>query len=136
MKEQATKEDRTKTASNEFEWPFEISGLGGLYEAMCRKMAKAGVLWLREHPGELAKWQEAQRRWEEETGSEYMPTSAQPRSHLEFRAAIIAASGGDCTGAMFGASAAHAVEIFRRGWDGYVAHVTAAREKAAKGGAE
>lgn len=116
--------------SAEFDWPFEISGFGGGYEARCRKMAKAGVLWLREHPGELARWRDFQRRWEKETGHEYVPRSAQPRSHVEFMDAVAAASGGDCTGAMLGASSAHAVAIFERGWDGYVAHVTAAREKA------
>ena len=47
--------------SKEFEWPFEISGFGGGYEQACRDMTKAGVLWLRKHPEELAKWRDGRK---------------------------------------------------------------------------
>ena len=114
--------------SKEFEWPFEISGFGGSYEQACRDMAKAGALWLREHPDELAKWRKASHEYRDRTGKTYTPPHIYPPSYKEFENAIVAVCD-DCTGAMFGASQGHAIAIFERGWDEYVKCVLDARNK-------
>lgn len=108
--------------TEEFDWPFEISGFGGGYEQACRDMTKAGVIWLREHPEELAKWRQASREYRERTGNNHTPPHVYPPSYREFESVIVKACD-DCTGAMYGASQGHAIAIFERGWDEYVKHV-------------
>lgn len=112
----------------EFDWPFEISGFGGGYEQACRDMAKAGALWLREHPDSLARWRGNKKEYEDKSGERYCPDSVYGPDYKDFEAAILKACD-DCTGAMFGASRGHAIAIFEKGWDAYVKEVLAARAK-------
>lgn len=112
----------------EFDWPFEISGFGGGYEQACRDMAKAGALWLREHPGELTKWRQKAEGYKRDTGARFVPESVYGESHKSYEAAILKACS-DCTGAMFGAASAHARAIFELGWDAYVEKVMSERAK-------
>ena len=116
------------TKTNEFDWPFEICGFGGGYEQACRDMAKAGAIWLREHPEELQKWRAAAKSYKEYTGRKFVPDSAYPETYKEFEAALLKPCD-DCTGAMFGASKGHAITIFEMGWDKYVEYVLEARGK-------
>lgn len=118
----------TNETTKEFVWPFEISGFGGEYENACRKMTKAGVLWLRKHPQELEKWRKASREYRERTGKEYTPPNAWPASYDDFEAAMLKPCN-DCTGAMFGASKSHAIAIFEKGWEVYCNEVLEARSK-------
>lgn len=89
----------------------EISGFGGGYEATCRAMVLAGIKWFDEHP---------------EGDPKYMGFEGVHGIILEdnedakaLTAAIIAASGGDCTGAMHQACVSHAIAYRRLGWDEY-----------------
>ena len=114
---------------NEFEWPFEISGFGGGYEAACRNMTKAGVEWLRAHPEELAKWRKVRDEFHKEFGkNKHFPPHRQLPTEKEFEDAIVKVCN-DCTGAMFGASKSHAIAIFDMGWNAYVDKVLSARAK-------
>ena len=113
--------------TNEFDWPFEISGFGGGCEQACRDMAKAAVIWLREHPGELEKWRKARDEFHKEFGENRLfPQSMMSTSEKDFQNAIVKVCD-DCTGAMFGAAKSHAIAIFELGWDNYCAKVIGAR---------
>ena len=114
--------------TKEFEWPFEISGFGGGYEQACRDMTKAGVLWLREHPDELAKWRKGRDDFEKDHPGERFPYYQRTAGEKKFEDAIVKACD-DCIGAMFGAAKGHAIAIFDMGWDAYVDNVMTAREK-------
>lgn len=113
--------------SKEFDWPFEISGIGGAYEQKCRNMTKAGVIWLREHPEELAKWRKERHEYRNRTGRYYKPTCEYGQSHKAFESAIVKAYKG-CTGEMIDASINHAISIFELGWNEYVNQVVANRK--------
>lgn len=116
------------STTKEFEWPFEISGFGGGYEQACRDMAKAGALWLREHPEELAKWRKGRDEFKKDNPGRPFPPNLQMASEKDFEAAILKACN-DCTGAMFAYSKGHAIGIFERDWDAYVEDVMKARAK-------
>lgn len=113
----------------EFDWPFEISGFGGGYEAGCRCMTIAAVNWLRNNPTALEDWNSAVKTWKEKNPDKsYCPNSIYPASYAEFDKALTDACP-DCTGAMFGAAVSHAKYIFKNGWDNYVQSVLEARNK-------
>jgi len=132
MRDGKTKPDRklaskVRKDAGEFKWPFEISGFGGGYEAACRRMAKAGVMWLRSHEGEREKWKKEREEFERETGKKWTPRMTNS-SQLDFENAILSVCE-DCTGAMFGCARFHALLIFDKGWDGYVRFVKRERSK-------
>lgn len=79
----------------------EISGFGGGYEAACRTMMYAGLLWLQEHP-------EADYRGAERDA---------------FEKAILRIEPG-CSGAMFGAAASHAAFIKENGYEAWAARMS------------
>ncbi len=81
----------------------ELSGFGGGYEAACRTMMYAGLLWLREHP-------EADYRGADRDA---------------FEKAILRAEPG-CSGAMFGAAASHAAFIKENGYEAWAARMSVA----------
>jgi hypothetical protein len=72
----------------------EISGFGGAYEAACRTMMYAGLLWLQSNP----------------------KTEARTTNRDAFEKAILRAEPG-CSGAMFGAAANHALFIHEKGYE-------------------
>lgn len=121
-KKKITQEDiEAAVNSPEFEWPFEISGMGGSYEAACRKMARKAVEWLRKHPSALAKWRKTQDELEKR-GERFYDLDALEPSHKKFTDAVAAVEP-DCTGAMHGAACGHGIKIFEDGWKGYVRQV-------------
>jgi hypothetical protein len=82
----------------EFTWTDdmdEISGFGGGYEACCRTMVRAGVLWLRERGADLDKW---------------------PDFRDEMSDMLDDASGRQSSGAQVGAAMSHATFIYKQGW--------------------
>lgn len=89
----------------------EISGFGGGYEATCRAMVLAGIQWIDEHP-------EAQPRFQGNSQI-YGIILEDNQDAKDLTEAIIAASGGDCTGAMHHASVSHVLAYQRLGWDEY-----------------
>lgn len=107
----------------EFDWPFEISGFGGGYEAGCRSMTIAAVLWLREHPDDVKSWHVAESKYKKDNpDSRYFPPEIYPKSKDEFEKAVVAVWE-DCTGSMFAAAVGHATAIVSMGWDKYVTNV-------------
>lgn len=79
----------------------ELSGFGGGYEAACRTMMYAGLLWLNEHP-------EADARHADRDRFEKAILRAEPT----------------CSGAMFGAAASHALFIKENGYEAWAAKMS------------
>jgi hypothetical protein len=77
----------------------EISGMGGPYEVLCRKMLFAGLDWLDAHPGELDAGKLGQ--------------------------ALIDASKGECNAAQHGAVMDACLMVRRDGWAAYQARMRA-----------
>lgn len=94
----------------------EISGFGGGYEAACRRMVLAGVQWLDAHP-------EADPQFHGYKGV-YGVVTEDNQDAKDLTEAVVAGSGGDCTGAMHQAAISHVLFIKRNGWDKYVAELT------------
>lgn len=116
----------------EFDWPFEISGMGGGYEADCRYMTMVAVKWLRNNPTSVEAWVKAENTWKEKNpDSTYYPSTIYPKSYDDFDRAVTNACP-ECTGAMFGAAVSHARYIYANGWDNYVQSVLDARKKRKK----
>ena len=101
----------------------EISGFGGGYEETCRKMALAGMQWFDEHPDADPKFH----GYRGITGV----ISEDNDDAKALTDAIMAASGGDCTGAMHQACVSHALAYKRLGWDGYRAEMLKREEEPA-----
>jgi hypothetical protein len=93
----------------------EISGFGGGYEEMCRKMALAGMKWFDDHP-------DANPRFVGNSAI-YGVISEDNDDAKGLTEAILAPSGGDCTGAMHQACVSHALAYKRLGWDAYRAEM-------------
>ena len=89
----------------------EISGMGGGYEAVCRAMVLAGIEWLDAHPSADPQF----------TGFKniYGVVSEENADAGALTNAILAASGGEATGAMHHASVSHCLAYKRLGWDEY-----------------
>ena len=101
----------------------EISGFGGGYEETCRRMALAGMQWFDEHPQADPKFH----------GYKHI-TGIITEDNADAKAltdAILAASGGDCTGAMHQACVSHALAYKRLGWDAYRAEMLKREEEPA-----
>jgi hypothetical protein len=82
----------------------ELSGFGGGYEAACRTMMYAGLLWLGECP----------------------TADARGADKLAFENAILRVEPG-CSGAMFGAAASHALFIHEKGYAEWCSQMTEAK---------
>lgn len=89
----------------------EISGMGGSYEDVCRRMVKAGMEWLDEHP-------EANPAYIEHEGIYGIISEDNEDAKDLFKA--VAAAVDDCTGAMRQTTIHHIVYIHNVGWDAYV----------------
>lgn len=116
--------------TDEYDWPFEISGMGGHYEGVCRCMARTAAEWLKAHPDEPAKWDKAERDYRA-GGHNFVPDSVYGQSYQEFDKAVTDACP-DCTGAMFNAAVWHGRAIFDMGWDAYVKYVMDKRAEKGK----
>ena len=91
----------------------EISGFGGGYEKACQAMVLAGLAWFDAHPGADPKFHGYSNIYGiiEEDNDDAKALSD----------AVVAASGGDCTGAMHQATISHVLVARRLGWEGYCA---------------
>ena len=89
----------------------EISGFGGNYEDICRRMVKDGLEWLDEHPTADPKFL----RYEGIYG--IISTDNEDAKNLS---KAVTASVNDCTGAMHQATISHILHIKEVGWDIYV----------------
>jgi hypothetical protein len=101
----------------------EISGFGGGYEETCRRMALTGMKWLDDNPSADPKFH----GYRGITGV----ISEDNDDAKALTAAVLAASGGDCTGAMHQAAINHALAYKRLGWDGYRAEMLKREEEPA-----
>ena len=99
----------------------EISGFGGGYELACRAMVSAGMDWLVAHP-------EAKPQFHGYKGITGIITEDNDDAKALSKA-IVAASGGDCTGAMHQYSVNHALHAFSLGWPAYVKMMEEANER-------
>lgn len=90
----------------------EISGFGGDYEAACRKMLKAGMEWFDAHPEADPKFTSFKQI--------FGLITEDNDDAKALSAAVVDASGGDCTGAMHQAVINHCFFIHRNGWERYV----------------
>jgi hypothetical protein len=89
----------------------EISGFGGTYEDACRAMVVAGLNWLDEHP-------EATPTFKGFTGVFGLCEHANDDGE-RLSDAMVAPTGGDCTGAMHEVTVRHVLQIRATGWDEY-----------------
>jgi len=92
----------------------EISGFGGGYEAACRAMVLAGLAWLDAHPNA-----DPQFKGFLAARSVYGLISEENEDAKALTVAVVAASGGDCTGAMHHASIRHVLFAHKYGWAQY-----------------
>jgi hypothetical protein len=90
----------------------EISGFGGGYEETCRKMLKAGMEWLDANP-------KAEPQFHGYKGI-YGIIEEDNADAKALSDAVVAGSGGDCTGAMHQAVIGACLYIRKNGWDSYV----------------
>lgn len=93
------------------EWMSEISGFGGGYEHTCRDMLFAGIKWLEEHPDDDPQIASSPQI--------FGVIDTQNEDAKDLVDTIVAASGGDCTGAMVHAVMRHLWYIRNRGWEAY-----------------
>lgn len=126
---------RSKKAGNavktdEYDWPFEISGMGGGYEDACRRMTIAAAEWLKVHPDEPSKWDKAGQDYKA-SGHNFVPDSVYGKSYRKFDKAVTDVCP-DCTAAMFNAAVWHGRAIFDMGWDAYVKYVIDKRSEKGK----
>ena len=91
----------------------EISGFGGGYETACRAMVVAGLEHLDANPTADPKFH----------GHEgiYGIITEDNDDAKALTAAVVAVTGGDCTGAMHQATVSHILWIRKNGWDRYCA---------------
>ena len=89
----------------------EISGFGGDYEAMCRKMVIAGMEWWDEHP-------DADPQFHGFKGI-YGIIEEDNDDAKALTKAVVAPSDGGCTGAMHQAAIGHVLFARKNGWAKY-----------------
>ena len=119
--------------SKEFDFQFEINGLGGSAETekRVREMTVEGVKWLRENPTKLQDWEMRYRVFHQKHPNEKYEDKHRPPSFHNFKERVMSVGGKDATDTQFWISYAHARNIFTLGWDGYCTFVEESR-KAAK----
>ena len=106
-----------------YEWEKgmgEISGFGGDYEKMCRKMLKAGLDWWDAHP-------KADPKFHGYKGI-YGIISEDNKDAKSLTKAVVDASKGDCTGAMHQAVISSILFIRKNGWKKYVKEMSEREE--------
>jgi len=89
----------------------EISGFGGGYEATCRAMVRAGLLWLDNNIAANLSFKQYE--------NIYGLTFDESDDCKAMQEVMIEASGNDCTGAMMQATLNHIMFIYKNGWDKY-----------------
>ena len=89
----------------------EISGFGGGYEAACLAMLDAGVRWLDANPNA-----DPQFRGFKNVYGVILEDNADAKALSD---AVLAGSGGDCTGAMHQAVVTRVLHIKSVGWEKY-----------------
>jgi hypothetical protein len=89
----------------------EISGFGGGYEQTCRNMVASGMAWLDAHPDADPKFRGYK--------GVYGVLSDDNVDAKALSEAVVAGSGGDCTGAMHQATVSACLFIRTNGWDRY-----------------
>lgn len=94
----------------------EISGFGGGYEDTCRKMLSAGLEWLDQNPSASPEFHGYK--------GVYGIIQEDNADAKALSDAVVAASGGDCTGAMHQAVISHCLFIKSHSWDEYVAKMS------------
>ena len=94
---------------------IDISGFGGGYEATCQAMLIAGLKWLREHTDFDFK---GYKSFSNVCGLVIPPETALAK---ELDDTLLAASGGDCSGAMHQAVISHLAFIHVNGVDAWLA---------------
>lgn len=94
----------------------EISGFGGGYEAVCRKMVIAGLEWA-DMKGD------ANPSWKESPNIVGI-TIDENEDAKAMQKVMFAAADNDCTGAMMQAAMNHVLYVLKNGWDKYVARMT------------
>jgi hypothetical protein len=99
----------------------EISGFGGGYEATCRAMVSAGMEWFEKNPNADPKFH----GFEGITGI----IDEDNEDAKQLTKAVIAASAGDCTGAMHQFSIGHVLMAKKLGWENYVKKSIKAKDK-------
>ncbi len=90
----------------------EISGFGGDYEEVCRKMLLAGVKWINKNPNLKLEFTEYQ--------NVFGIINSKNENAKNLEKAILKAVKGDCTGAMLHAVISHLIYIKKNGWENYV----------------
>lgn len=95
----------------------QISGFGG------RAMVVAGLEWIDANPNSVPRFTSYQ--------NIYGVIGEDNEDAKKLSEAVVAASGGDCTGAMHQAVIGHVMWIVRNGWEKYVAECI--RRKAERG---
>lgn len=101
----------------------EISGFGGGYEAICRKMVLAGVNWLEANPTADPKFLGHRGVYG------LLLEDNEDAKALSKAMTAVEVTGGDCTGAMHHATVSHVLFIKTHGWDKYVEEMTKPEEK-------
>lgn len=89
----------------------EISGFGGGYEAACRRMLQAGLLWLDENP-------EAEPQFHGYKG--VYGIIREDNDAAKGLTKVIIGACPDATGAMHQAVVSHCLYVRKNGWDKYV----------------
>jgi hypothetical protein len=97
----------------------EISGFGGGYEDMCRKMVIRGMEWFDENPSANPKF----KQYENVFGiiNEENPAAK------SLTDAMLEASANDCTAGMMQASVNHTLFAAKNGWEKYIEEMTKPR---------
>lgn len=91
----------------------EISGFGGGYEEVCRKMVIAGLEWADAKGDADPRWKESEQI--------YGITIDENEDAKAMQNAMLKAADNDCTGAMMQATMNHVLYVLKNGWDKYVA---------------
>lgn len=90
----------------------EISGFGGGFEDVCRKMVVAGLEWVDAHPG-------AKIEFSEINGVTGLTTDETPDCK-EMQTAMNQAADNDASGAMIHVCSKHVLFVLSKGWEQYV----------------
>lgn len=115
------------TKTSKFEYSkgcTEISGFGGGYEEICRKMVIAGMEWLDSHPKAKISYKEYK--------NIYGITTGESKDCKKMQDVMLKASDNDCTGAMMQATLSHVMYAHKNGWEKYISEMKAKKSKKEK----
>lgn len=97
----------------------EISGFGGVYKDMCRKMVIAGLEWFDQHPDSNPKFHGFK-----DVYGICMEDNDDAKALSD---AIVSPSNNGCTGAMHQAAVSHVMWIHAHSWNEYVVEMSKKR---------